>query len=43
MKMVSEIVFILTEVLRVVPVVFTVGERKRLCILFVCIGATVHA
>jgi len=40
--MVSEFVFIPTAVLGVTPVVFTVGERKSLRILFICIGTAVH-
>jgi hypothetical protein len=43
MKMVSEFVFILTVVLCVTSIVFTVGERESLHILFICIGAAVHA
>jgi hypothetical protein len=35
--MASEFVFILTVVLRVISTVFTVGERKSLVILFICI------
>ena len=42
-KKVSEFVFILTVVLCVTPVVFTVGEWMSLHSLFVCIGAAVHA
>jgi hypothetical protein len=41
--MVSEFVFILTVVLRVTPVVFTVGERKSLGIVFICNGTAVYA
>ena len=41
--MVSEFVFMLTVVLRIIPVEFTVGERKRLHILFICIDTAVHA
>ena len=40
--MVSEFVFILTVVLRVTPVMFTVVERKSLGIVFICIGSAVH-
>ena len=40
--MVSELVVILTVVLCVTPVVFTVGKRKSLRILFICIGTAVH-
>jgi hypothetical protein len=40
--MVSEFVFILTVVLSVRPVVFTVGERKSLRILFMCVGTAVY-
>jgi len=43
MKSASEFVFILTVVLRVTPVVFTVCERKSLHILFTYIGTAVHA
>jgi len=42
-KMVSEFAFIITDVLYVTPVVFTVGETKRLHILFMCICTAVHA
>jgi hypothetical protein len=42
-KTVSEFVFILTVVLRVTPVVFTVGERKILRFLCICICTAVHA
>jgi len=40
--MVSEFVFIPTAVLGVTPVVITVGERKSLRILSICIGTAVH-
>jgi hypothetical protein len=40
--MVSEFVFIPTVVLCVNSIVFTVGERKVLRILFICIGTAVH-
>ena len=43
MKMVSEFVFILTVVLCVTPVVFTVGEGKSLRFLFICFSTAVHA
>jgi hypothetical protein len=39
--MVSEFVFILTVVLCVISIVFTVGERKGLHILFMGIGTAV--
>jgi hypothetical protein len=42
MKMVSELVFTLTLVLCVILIVITVGERKNLRILFICIGTSVH-
>jgi len=41
--MVSEFVFILTVVLCVTPVVFTVGERKSLHTQLIGIGTDVHA
>jgi hypothetical protein len=41
MKMVSEL-FYTTAVLRVTPVVFTVGERKSVHILCTCISIAVH-
>jgi hypothetical protein len=40
--MVSELVFIFTVVLRVVPILFTVGERGILPILLSCIGTDIH-
>jgi len=43
MKMVSEIVFILTDVLCVTPVVFTFAEKISLPIIFMCTGAAVRA
>jgi len=43
MKMVSEFVFILTDVLCVTLVVFTFAENIILRILFTCTGAAVRA
>ena len=40
--MVSELVFIFTFVLRVVPILFTVGEMGILLILLSCIGIDIH-
>jgi len=40
--MVSEFVFILTVVLCVTSIVFTVGERKNLDILFIYVSIAVH-
>jgi len=40
--MVSELVFIFTFVLRVVPILFTVGEMGIVPILLSCIGIDIH-
>jgi hypothetical protein len=41
--MVSEFVFILIVVFCVISIVFTVGERRTLVILFICISTAVYA
>ena len=41
--MVSGFVFILTVVLLVTLIMFTVGERESLGILFICVGTAVRA
>ena len=41
--MVSAFVFIFTVVLQLTAVVFTVGGWTSLHILFICVGAAVHA